>query len=227
MPQEGTSYSSLCNITNGAYAFPPTLIKQYDEIVIRIQQVYGITGYTDAVSFWKVKMDETKFDSMEKTVFHGKIKIVNQQTKETVQADEIVEICCFGPQVFKGYWNKLEETEIVLRNGLYYSGDGVLYVIDRLIDMIISGGGNKYSAELESVISKCSAVLEVAVIGVPNTKWGEIPKAYIVQKPGHSVNEEEIFDLCQEYLASYKCVKEIEIIDQLPRNAVGEILKRN
>lgn len=228
----GADFSTLRNITCGASVVPASLIKAYDKLGIPIQQVYGISEYTGAVSFWKKTMDPEKYDSMGKMVFHGKVKIVNPETKEELPAGEIGEIALYGPQVFIGYWNKPDETSKVLKDGWYYSGDlgrvdeqGFLYVIDRLKDMIISGGENIYSAELEAVITLHENVLEAAVIGVPDPKWGEIPKAYLVAKTGQTVTEEEIFALCKQNLASYKCVKEVEFIEQLPRNAVGKILK--
>lgn len=223
---------SLRNITCGASAVPANLIKAYKDLNIQIQQVYGITEYTGAVSFWRKEMDERKFHSMGKTVFGGKVKIINPDNGEELPVGEIGEIVCFGPQVFKGYWNNPNATKNVLRDGWYRSGDlgkfdeeGYLYVVDRLKDMIISGGENIYSAELEAVISTIPGVVEVAVVGIPDSKWGEIPKAYIVKEKGANLTADSVIEVCKEYLASYKCVKEVEFVSALPRNAVGKILK--
>lgn len=225
-------YSSLRNITCGASPVPEKLIREYEQLGIQVQQVYGITEYTGAVSFWKKSMDPTKANSMGKVVFHGHVKIVDIETREELPPNQVGEIVCSGPQVFKGYWRNEEATKEVLSNGEYASGDlgmidedGFLYVVDRLKDMIISGGENIYSSELEAVIGEHPGVAEVAVVGKPDPKWGEIPKAFIVKKPGAEVTEEDIVQWCRENLASYKCVKEVEFIEQLPRNAVGKILK--
>lgn len=225
-------YSSLRNITCGASPVPEKLIRAYEELGIQVQQVYGITEYTGAVSFWKKSMDPTKANSMGKVVFHGDVKIVDIETREELPPNQVGEIVCCGPQVFKGYWRNEEATKEVLSNGEYASGDlgmidedGFLYVVDRLKDMIISGGENIYSSELEAVIGEHPGVAEVAVVGKPDPKWGEIPKAFIVKKTGAEVTEEDIVNWCRENLASYKCVKEVEFIEQLPRNAVGKILK--
>lgn len=230
--KEKHDYSSLHNITCGASPVPEKLIHAYDQLGIQVQQVYGITEYTGAVSFWKKSMDETKADSMGKVVFHGSVKIVDPETRQELSPNEVGEIVCSGPQVFKGYWKNEEATKEVLSHSEYASGDlgkidedGFLYVIDRLKDMIISGGENIYSSELETVIGEHSGVAEVAVIGKPDAKWGEIPKAFIVKKPDAQLTEDDIYQWCRENLAAYKCVKEVEFIDQLPRNAVGKILK--
>lgn len=225
-------YSSLRNITCGASPVPKQLIDAYDELGISVQQVYGITEYTGAVSFWKKAMDQTKGDSMGKVVFHGKVKVVDTTTKEDLPMGEVGEIFCQGPQVFNGYWNNEEKTVEAFHDGWYCSGDigrideeGFLYVIDRLKDMIISGGENIYSAELEAVFHAHPSVAEVAVIGIPDEKWGEVPKAFLVLKPGSEVSEESLIDYCKENLASFKVVREVEILEALPRNAVGKILK--
>lgn len=146
---------------------------------------------------------------------------------------EVGEILCGGLQVFKGYWNNPEASGQVLQNGWYRSGDlgymdgdGFYYVVDRMKDMIISGGENIYPAELEMVVGSHPGVAEVAVVGLPDSKWGEIPTAYVVKKPGADLVEGEILDLCRKSLAGYKCVKEVRFVDALPRNAVGKILKK-
>lgn len=227
-----TDYSSIRNITCGASPVPASLINAYDKMNIPVQQVYGITEYTGAVSFWKKSMDETKVKSMGKTVFHGSVHIINPETSEPLQANEVGEIICSGPQVFKGYWNNEAETNEVLSNGEYRSGDlgmvdedGFLYVIDRLKDMIISGGENIYSTELENVIQQLPEVAEVAVIGKKDDKWGEIPKAFVVKNENATLDETDIINATRENLASYKAVKEVEFIDMLPRNAAGKVLK--
>src|SRR5699024_161388 len=103
--------------------------------------------------------------------------------------------------------------------------DGFLYVIDRMKDVIISGGENIYAAELEAVLSGHPEIEEVAVVGVPDQKWGEIPKAFVVKSAEETIDENGVMDYCKQQLASYKAIKQVEFMDQLPRNAVGKILK--
>jgi acyl-CoA synthetase (AMP-forming)/AMP-acid ligase II len=104
--------------------------------------------------------------------------------------------------------------------------DGYLYIMDRKKDMIISGGENIASPEVERVIYDHPSVLEAAVIGIPHPKWLEVPKAYVVLKEGASLTKEELFDHCVAKLAKFKVPKEVEFIDQLPRNPSGKVLKR-
>lgn len=224
--------SLLRSIVCGGSAVPPRLINAYRNYGIKVYNVYGITEYSGAVTFWTQDMGLDKCDSVGKTVFHGKIKIVNPVTGEELPTGQVGEIVCQGPQVFKGYWNNPEETRNAIRNNWYYSGDlgkkdedGFIYVVDRLKDMIVSGGENVYPAELEETISKVPGVVEVGVVGIPDKKWGETPKAFVVKKAGSELSVEDIIKACRENLANYKCVREVEFIEALPRNAVGKVLK--
>jgi O-succinylbenzoate-CoA ligase len=225
--------SSIKHIVCGGSPVSQDLIRTYDKMGIRVEQVYGITEYTGAVAFWTPEMGMENSNSTGKTVFHGHVKIFRPGTFEELPQGEVGEICCFGPQVFKGYWNNPDATAAVIKDGYYRSGDmgkvdkeGFLYVVDRLKDMIISGSENVYPAELEQVISAHPGVAEVAVVGKPDAKWGEIPVALIVVRPGMKVVGEEIISLCRENLAKYKCVKEVRFINTIPKNAVGKVLKK-
>ena len=133
----------------------------------------------------------------------------------------------------KGYWKNQEATENTIRNGWLHTGDigvmdenGYIYILDRAKDMIISGGENIYSREIEDVILKHPSVFEVAVIGVPDPKWGESIKALVVLKNRHRISEEEIISFCKQYMASYKKPKSVEFLDELPKSSYGKILKR-
>lgn len=225
-------YDSIRNITCGASAVPTSLIQAYDEMGIPVQQVYGITEYTGAISFWKPTMGMEKMNSSGKTVFHGNVYVIDPETKQELNRNQVGELVCSGPQVFKGYWENEEETKKVREGNLYYTGDigkideeGYIYVIDRVKDMIISGGENIYSSEVESAIQKHPEVVEVAVVAEPDATWGEIPKAFVVKSDQSSLMEKDIIDLCKESLASYKSVKKVEFIKALPRNGAGKVLK--
>jgi len=132
----------------------------------------------------------------------------------------------------KGYYKKPEETTKVLKNGWLHTGDlakidedGYITLVDRKKDMIISGGENVYSTEVEHVLYKHPDVLEAAVIGVPHEVWGETVAAVIVSKEGKQINQEELKHFCRQELAGYKIPRIIYEINQLPRNASGKILK--
>ena len=138
-----------------------------------------------------------------------------------------------GPQVMKGYWNRPDETAIALRDGWLYTGDvarmdedGYFYIVQRKKDMIIVSGYNVYPNEVEDVLFTHPAVLEAAVIGVPDQYRGEAVKAFLVLKPEMSATAEEILEFCRENLAKYKVPSLIEIVPALPKSAVGKVLRR-
>ena len=135
----------------------------------------------------------------------------------------------------KGYWNMPEETAAAITpDGWFRSGDagyldddGYLYIHDRVKDMIVSGGENVYPAEIENVLMAHPAVADAAVIGVPDDKWGETPKAIIVKAPGAEVGEDELIEFCRGQLARFKCPTSVDWTDALPRNPSGKILKKD
>lgn len=146
---------------------------------------------------------------------------------------EIGEIICRGDNIMKGYWRQPEATEETLRNGWLHTGDlgvftdeGELYVVDRKKDMILSGDENIYPAEIEEVLHSHPAILEAAVIGVPDEKWGETVKAIVVLNEGASVTPDEIIGFCKERLSSYKKPTSVDFVDELPRNPSGKVLKK-
>jgi long-chain acyl-CoA synthetase len=143
------------------------------------------------------------------------------------------EIVIKGPQIMQGYYKKPEETEKVLKDGWFYSGDvgcfdedGYLKIVDRKKDMIIAGGYNIYPVELDGVLFDHPKILEAATIGVRDAYRGETVKAFVVVKQGETLTEQEVSDYCRENLAAYKVPKIIEFIDELPKSAVGKILRR-
>ena len=232
VPFEKMDLSSLRQIICGGSAVPPDLIAAYRRSGVKVQHVYGATEYSGAITFWTHDMDLDKIDSMGKPVFHGDVKILNPVTGAELPAGQVGEICLFGPQVFKGYWNNEKYTMEAIKDGCFKSGDlgkkdedGYVYVIDRLKDMIISGGENIYPAEIELVLQNHPGVADVAVTGKLDEKWGEIPVAFIVKQPNVDIEEEAIVETCRKNLAGYKCVKEVRFVDAIPRNSVGKILK--
>jgi acyl-CoA synthetase (AMP-forming)/AMP-acid ligase II len=148
-------------------------------------------------------------------------------------ADERGEIVCRGSLVMSGYDNAREETEAVGRHGWHHTGDvgyrdadGYVYIVDRLKDMIISGGFNVYSAEVEAFLLSLPQIRDCAVIGVPDEKWGEAVTAVLELKPGCRVEEHEVIARCKERLGSIKAPKSVQVWASLPRSAVGKVLKR-
>lgn len=161
------------------------------------------------------------------------VKIVDERGVE-VPRNAVGEIVVRGPNVMQGYWNKPGETADTLRGGWLHTGDGAymdengyLFIVDRLKDMIVSGGENVYSAEVENVLSRHPAVASCAVIGVPDARWGEAVHAVVVLKPGTQVDEEGLREHCRQFIAGYKCPKSIEFRGEMPLSAAGKILKRD
>ncbi len=160
-------------------------------------------------------------------------KIVSLSTGETLPPGEIGELAVKGPQVMKGYWNRPEETEQALKDGWLMTGDlgymdenGYFYIVERKKDMIIAGGYNIYPREVEEVLYEHPAVKEAVVAGVPDPYRGETVKAYIVLKEGQRVTEEELDRFARKQLAAYKVPRIYEFRDELPKTAVGKILRR-
>jgi long-chain acyl-CoA synthetase len=162
------------------------------------------------------------------------VKIVDltDPDKELARGEE-GEIAIKGPQIMMGYFNKPEETANVMNGDWYLSGDigkfdedGYLSVVDRKKDMIIAGGYNIYPVELDDVLMGHPKILEACTIGLPHEYRGETGKAFIVVKEGQELTEDEVVAYCKENLAAYKVPKLLEFIDELPKSAVGKILRR-
>lgn len=136
------------------------------------------------------------------------------------------EVVVRGPNVMQGYWNKPEQTAVALRNGWMHTGDaawmdddGFIFIADRLKDMIISGGENVYSAEVENAVAAC------AVIAIPSEEWGESVHATVVRKPGQDVTAEGLIAHCRSLIAGYKCPRSVDFVDALPLSGAGKVLK--
>jgi acyl-CoA synthetase (AMP-forming)/AMP-acid ligase II len=162
----------------------------------------------------------------------SEIKIVGESGEE-LPPGEIGEILSRGPQIMRGYWNLPEATAEALAGGWMHTGDaglvddeGYLYVKDRIKDMIVSGAENVYPREVESVLITHPAVVDVAVIGIPSEQWGETVKAFVVLVEPGAATEAELVEYCRGKLAGYKRPRTIDVIDELPRNPSGKVLKR-
>ena len=142
------------------------------------------------------------------------------------------EICARSNVVFRGYWEQPEETARAIRDGWFHTGDlgawdavGNIQITDRKKDVIISGGENISSPEIEDALYQHPGVLECAVIGIPHEKWGETPCAIVVAREGHELKEEEVLAFCRENLAHFKCPSRVELVESLPRTVTGKLQK--
>jgi acyl-CoA synthetase (AMP-forming)/AMP-acid ligase II len=172
-----------------------------------------------------------RLSSAGKPCLNVEVRIVDENGKD-LQPGEVGEVIVRGYHIMKGYWNLPDATAEVLRDGWVHTGDlgyfdseGYIFLVDRKRDVIISGAFNIYPKEIEDVIVTHPKVKEVAVIGVPDEKWGEAVKAVVVPKKGVEVTEQEIIDYCRDHMASFKKPKTVDVIEKLPRNPYGKILK--
>lgn len=161
------------------------------------------------------------------------LRVVGENGEDVVADDcQIGEVAARGNMVFKGYWNQPEETAKVIRDGYFYTGDmatvsadGSINIVDRAKDVIISGGENISSIEVEDVLYRHPAVLEVAVIGVPDERWGETPMALVVARPGLQPEVEELREFCRANMAHFKVPTRYQLVESLPRTATGKLQK--
>ena len=193
---------------------------------------YGLTETVSGDTYLDKGRSVDKLGSVGKPVLFTDVSIQGADD-EPLPAGEVGEICLRGPKVFKGYWRDPEATANALRGGWFHTGDlgyldddGFLFIVDRLKDMIVSGGENIASLEVERVVYEHPAVLEAAVVASPHERWNEVPVAYVVVREGETVTEDELADFCAARLAKFKTPKGFRFLDALPRNPSGKVLKR-
>lgn len=231
--------SSLQRLTYGA---SPSAEAMVDQVLERLPQVglYHAYGLTEACPIVSINPPQShdaqgRANGLSRSV--GRVcagvlvRIVDDEGQE-VPRGVVGEITVRGPNIMLGYWNKPEETAKALRDGWLFTGDGgyldeqgYLYIVDRLKDMIVSGGENVYSAEVENVIARHPDVALCAVIGIPHERWGEAVHAIVVRKPNASLDGAALRAYCQQRIAGYKCPKSVEFRDSLPLSGPGKILK--
>jgi fatty-acyl-CoA synthase len=194
---------------------------------------YALTEASPAVTVLKPWDKPREWGSVGRPYMCTEVRIVDEQDRD-VPVGEEGEIIVRGPTVFKGYYKEPDETERTLRGGWLHTGDvgkyddlGYLYMVDRLKDMIKTGGLNVYSQEIEEVLSRHPDIVEGAIIGVPHPKWGESIRALVVPKKGAGLTEEAVIDHCLHHLASYKKPTSVIFVEELPKGTFGgKILKR-
>jgi long-chain acyl-CoA synthetase len=161
------------------------------------------------------------------------VRVIDESGNET-EVGQPGELVARGANVMRGYWNDPQETKAAFRNGMFRTGDvgyqsrdGYFYLLDRIKDMIVTGGENVYTGEVEAVIAEHPAVREAAVFGIPDPQWGELVMASVVLKPGKALSAEELIAHCRRSLANYKIPRRIEFSEnELPKSGSGKILKR-
>jgi len=212
---------------------PVSLLKQSMKL-FSTDQFYNMCGQTEGGPggvYLLPDEHKTKMGASGKANYITDVRVVDDSGKD-VKPGEVGEFMIKCESVMKGYYKKPEETAKVLKDGWLYTGDlaridedGYITLVDRKKDMIISGGENIYSTEVEQVIYKHPEILEAAVIGVPHEVWGEAVAAVIVPKEGKKIDVEEFRQFCRQKLAGYKVPRMVFEVDHLPRNASGKVLK--
>ena len=235
--------SSLKSMLYGASPIPTALLRQaMDTLGISFAQGYGMTELSPLATVLHpedhLHAEGSEFAARLKSagvpVSTAEVKVMTEDNEE-VPLGEVGEICVRGPMVMKGYLNMPEATAEAIKDGWMHTGDmgyvdehGYFYLVDRSKDMIVSGGENVYSVEVEAAVYTHPAVLEAAVIGIPHKSWGEAVHAVVVCKPGQSVTEEEIIAQCRPLIAGFKVPKSVSFQDDaLPKSGAGKILKRD
>lgn len=237
LPREGV------RVGTAGSAPPMALIKGMQErLGWQVIQIYGLTETSPFLTVSKVKPHMSDWPAEEKyrvqtrtgyTMLGVETRVVDEEGKDVPADGQAVgEVIARSNVVMKGYWLQPEATDAVIVDGWFHTGDmatmdaeGMIEIVDRKKDLIISGGENISSIEVEGMLYKHPAVLEAACIAIPDEKWGEVPAALVVFKPDQTATETEIIAFCRDNLAHYKCPKSISFIDALPRTATGKIQK--
>jgi fatty-acyl-CoA synthase len=235
--------SSLTRITLGGAAASPTLVREVEEkIGCQCYSGYGLTETCPVLTTAKSKtglelQGEARYEGQARTGYalpNVEVRIVDPDDKDVPHDGVSVgEIVAQSDGVMEGYWKQPDATAVVMRNGWFHTGDmatmdenGYLLIVDRKKDIIVSGGENISSLEVEKAILAHPDVYEVAVIPIPDPRWGEVPKALVALKPGTRCTEAELLEFVRGRLSHYKCPRSIEFMDVLPKTGTGKILKK-
>jgi long-chain acyl-CoA synthetase len=236
----GADLSSLRLTFYGGGPMPTSVLEQAMQTLrCSFTQGYGLTETLEAtfLTFDDHVLDgndtqRARLASAGREAVGAEIRIVDT-TGNDVPPGEMGEILVKSRSVIAGYWKMPEESARVIRNGWFHTGDvgyldpdRYLFVVDRIKDMVISGGVNIYTKEIEGVLYQHPSVMEVAIIGLPDEKWGEVVTAIVARKPNTNVTAEELVEHCRAALASYKKPRHVFFVDELPKNPSGKVLKR-
>jgi fatty-acyl-CoA synthase len=235
--------SSLRLINIGGAASSPTLVREVEEkLGASCRSGYGLTETSPTLSISRMKpgldwQGEQKYVGQAMTGYAipgVELRVVDANDKDVPHdGKSIGEIVARSDVVMEGYWGQPEATAEAMRGGWFHTGDmatinedGYLLVVDRKKEIIVSGGENISSLEVEKALLAHSSVYEVAVVPVPDAKWGEVPKALVVLKPGAQATEAELLEFCRSRIAHYKAPRSVEFFESLPKTGTGKILKR-
>ena len=235
--------STLERISIGGAASSPTLVREVEEKMgCLCYSGYGLTETSPTLTTAHFKAG-SECQGEQRYIIHAstgyavpgtELRVVDANDRDVPRDGKTIgEILARGDGVMKGYWQQPEATAQAMRNGWFHSGDmatinedGYLLIVDRAKDIIVSGGENISSLELEKTLAAQPSVYEAAVIPVPDPKWGEVPKALVVLKPDAQATEKELLEFCRSRIAHYKCPRSVEFLASLPKTGTGKILKK-
>ena len=225
--------SSIRLCISGGAGLPGEVQKRFEELTGgRLVEGYGLSE-TSPVTHVNPTFGMRKNGSIGVPVPGTEARVVDPATRVPLPAGQVGELAIRGPQVMRGYWNRPQETEHVLKDGWLYTGDlvrmdedGFFFIVDRKKDLIISAGMNVYPREVEEVLLTHPGVIEVAVVGAPSAVREEIVKAYIVADRDRMPSKSELVQFCRDKLARYKLPRQVEFVQDLPKSALGKVLKR-
>ena len=234
---------SLQRMSIGGAASSPTLVREVEEkLGCACYSGYGLTETAPVLTTARMKagiewQGQTRYEKLASTghaVPGVEIRVVDPEDQDVPRdGKSIGEIVARSDGVMAGYWKQPEATAEVMRGGWFHTGDmatmdenGYALIVDRKKDIIVSGGENISSLEVEKAILAHAGIYEVAVIPVPDERWGEVPKALVVMKPGVTLTENEVLEFCRSGLTHYKCPRSVEFLDTLPRTGTGKVLKK-
>jgi len=231
-------------LMSGGAPIAPELVKKIIETFkCDYIQTYGMTETSPYLTLSILKKNLKRLPPEEQLIYKSKtgrefitvsLRVVDEKGNDVKRdGKEVGEIIVKGDTITPGYWNMPDETKETIKGGWLYTGDlatideeGYVQIVDRKKDMIITGGENVYSTEVENVLYMHPAVLEAAVIGVPDEHWGEAVKAVVVLKKGYRASEKEIIEFCKRHIASYKAPKSVDFVTSLPKTGSGKIYKK-
>jgi acyl-CoA synthetase (AMP-forming)/AMP-acid ligase II len=223
--------SALELAVSGGAPSPLPVIDFFQGKGLPFQEGFGMTETAPGVSILDADHVKEKAGSIGRRMFHVETRIVDDHDVDQ-PPNQVGELVLRGPNIFSGYWGRPEATAEAFRGGWFHTGDlgrmdeeGFITLVDRKKDMIISGGENVYPIEVEQVLYRHPAVREVAVVGVPDPRWGETPVAVVALLEDADASAEELIAYTRERLAHFKCPTRVEVVDELPRNATGKVLK--
>jgi acyl-CoA synthetase (AMP-forming)/AMP-acid ligase II len=238
-PRAVAAFGGLKSITYGAAPMPLPMLRQALDAwpEADLVQVYGMTEMSGVATL--LTAEAHRDDAFPERLASGglplpgvEVRVVDPATLKDVPAGEKGEIWFHSAQAMLGYLN-LDSVETKTADGWIRSGDigrvdeaGFVYVLDRVKDMIITGGENVYGPEVESVLSACPGVSEAVIIGIPDERWGEAVKAFVMLAPGVELSAADVIAFCRARLAHYQCPTSVDFVEELPRNATGKVLKR-